>query len=108
MLTNVALLRAKPGQAEALGSALTGLVEPSRRDAGCISYDLHQSLEDANSWFIYENWRSTEDFDAHMQTAHLQEFLKLSPSLLQGDIDLRGFTMTSKPGPSSSFSGRTS
>jgi NADP-dependent 3-hydroxy acid dehydrogenase YdfG/quinol monooxygenase YgiN len=107
VLTNLALFRAKPGQAEALGVALTDLVEPSRREAGCVSYDLHQSFDDVNSWFVYENWRSPEDLDTHMWTAHTQAFLKLAPSLVEGDIDLRRFTMTSAPSfKSGSFSGK--
>jgi hypothetical protein len=49
VLTNLALFRAKPGQAEALGVALTDLVEPTRREAGCVSYDLHHSFDDVGS-----------------------------------------------------------
>jgi len=105
VLTNLALFRAKRGQSETLGATLTSLVEPTRGEAGCVSYDLHHSLDDANSWFVYENWRSSEDLDAHMQTAHIQSFLKLAPSLVEGDIDLRRFTMTSAPSlKSGSFS----
>jgi NAD(P)-dependent dehydrogenase (short-subunit alcohol dehydrogenase family)/quinol monooxygenase YgiN len=110
MLTNLALFRAKPDQAKALGVAMTDLVEPTRREAGCVSYDLHQSFDDGHSWFVYENWRLPEDLDAHMQTAHIQAFLKLAPSLVEGDIDLRRFTMTSTPllksGFPSSFAGK--
>ena len=79
MLTNFAFFRAKPGQTKTLGKALTGLVDPTRQEAGCISYDLHQSLQDADSWFVYENWRSSADLDAHMQTAHIKAFLGLAP-----------------------------
>ena len=107
MLTNLALFRAKPGQSETLGATLTSLVEPTRQEAGCVSYDLHHSFDDANSWFVYENWRSSEDLDAHMKTAHIQSFLKSVPSLVEGDIDLRRFTMTSAPSlKSGSFSGK--
>lgn len=97
MITNLAFFRAKPGQTELLGKALTDLVEPTRQEAGCISYDLHQSLEDADSWFVYENWRLAADLDAHMQTEHIKAFLKLAPSLVDGDIDLKRFAMTSTP-----------
>ena len=110
MLTNIALLRAKPARAEALSMALASLVAPSRQDTGCIAYDLHQSSDDAGSWFVYENWRSLDDFEAHMRSGHVQAFLKLAPSLVEGDIDLRRYHMTStpslKPSSSTSFSGK--
>lgn len=95
MLTNLAFFRAKQGQTKSLGKALNDLVDPTRQEAGCISYDLHQSSQDADSWFVYENWRSLADLDAHMQTAHIKTFLELAPSLLEGDIGLQRFTMTS-------------
>ena len=45
-----------------------------------------------------------------MHSAHIQSFLKLVPSLVEGDIDLRRLTMTSTPslksGSASSFSGK--
>src|SRR6266852_742814 len=95
MLTNLAFFRAQQGQTKSLGKALTDLVDPTRQEAGCISYDVHQSLQDSDSWFVYENWRSSADLDAHMQTAHIKAFLALAPSLVQGDIGLQRFTMTS-------------
>src|SRR5262245_12120285 len=102
MLTNLAFFRAKPGQTTSLGKALRDLVNPTRQEAGCIFYDLHQSQEDADSWFVYENWRSSADLDAHMQSTHIRTFLDLAPSLMQGPIGLQRFTMTSsrqaKPG----------
>jgi len=96
-LTNLAFFRARRGQTEALGAALAALVEPTRGEAGCLNYDLYQSLENAEIWFVYENWRSPEGFDAHMLSEHLQTFLKATPDLVAGNIDLRRFRMISIP-----------
>jgi len=61
-LTNLAFFRARRGQSEAASAAaLAALVEPTRGEAGCLTYDLHQSLENAEIWFVYENWRSMQD-----------------------------------------------
>jgi quinol monooxygenase YgiN len=59
-LTNLAFFRARPGQTQALGSALSALVDPTRAETECLNYDLHKSLDDADVWFVYENWRSAE------------------------------------------------
>ena len=96
-VTNLAFFRARRGQSEALGAALAALVEPTRLEAGCLNYDLHQSAEDADVWLVYEEWRSPEGLDAHMRTEHLQAFLNKAPGLIAGDIDLRRFRMVSSP-----------
>jgi quinol monooxygenase YgiN len=93
-VTNLAFFRARRGQSGALGAALVG---PTRLEAGCLNYDLHPSVDDADVWFVYENWRSPEGFDAHMLSEHLQTFLKATPDLVAGNIDLRRFRMISFP-----------
>jgi quinol monooxygenase YgiN len=95
-LTNIAFFRAQPNQTQALGTALSALVEPTRAETGCLNYDLHQSLDDTDVWFVYENWRSAEGLSVHMQSEHLRAFLKAAPDLIAGDIDLRQFAMISK------------
>lgn len=45
-VTNIAFIRAKAGRSDALGQRLLALVETSRREAGCINYDLHRSDPD--------------------------------------------------------------
>ena len=96
-LTNLAFFRARPGQAQALGSALSALVGPTRAETECLNYDLHQSLDDTDVWFVYENWRSREGLDVHMRAPHVQAFLKAAHDLLAADIDLRRFAMISAP-----------
>src|ERR1700681_2370990 len=93
----LAFFRARSDNSEPLGAALAALVEPTRLEAGCLNYDLHRSVDDADVWFVYENWRSPEGFDAHMLSEHLQAFLKAMPDLVVGNIDLRRFRMISSP-----------
>src|ERR1700738_2989171 len=96
-LTNLAFFRARPGQTEALGAALSALVAPTRAETECLNYDLHRSLDDSPVWFVYENWRSAEGLEAHMRAPHLQPFLKVAPDLVAGDIDLRRFSLITTP-----------
>src|SRR6202023_614537 len=98
-LTNLAFFRARPGQPQALGSPLSALVAPTRAEAECLNYDLHQSIDDGDVWFVYENWRSAEGLESHMRAPHLQAFLKGVPDFIAGDIDLRRFSMITPPAP---------
>lgn len=96
-LTVVALMRAQPGKSEELGQRLMTLLESSRREAGCINYDVHRSNPDADGWCVYENWRSPQDLDAHFATPAFREFVAAAATLLDGDVDLRTYTMVSTP-----------
>jgi quinol monooxygenase YgiN len=74
-ITVTARLKAKPGLERQLAQELLALVPLSRADAGCLSYDLHQSLDDPACFLFYENWQSRPLLDAHLQTPHVQSLL---------------------------------
>jgi quinol monooxygenase YgiN len=74
-LTVVATFQARPGKETDLRAALIRLLAPTRKEAGCVSYDVHQSADDPAKFLFYENWRSKEDLDAHMKSPHLQKLV---------------------------------
>jgi quinol monooxygenase YgiN len=74
-ITVVATFQAKPGKENELRAALIGLLAPTRREAGCVNYDLHSSPEDPAKFLFYENWTGKVALDAHMQTLHVQKLL---------------------------------
>lgn len=98
-VTNIAFIRAQAGCSEELGRRLLGLVAPSRQEAGCINYDVHRSDADPDLWCVYENWRSAEALAAHFDLPHMQDFVAEVPGLVDGALDLRRFSMMSKPAP---------
>jgi quinol monooxygenase YgiN len=93
-LTLIAFAKAKPGHADELGRRLNALVAPTRAEAGCVNYDLHQSKDDPTIWMLYENWRSEADLEKHFQTTPFKEFVARSHEVLANEMDLRRFTMT--------------
>ncbi|TPK96898.1 antibiotic biosynthesis monooxygenase [Mesorhizobium sp. B2-4-12] len=94
-VTNLAFFRARPGRTNELGIALMALVEPTRSESECLTYNLHQSVEDPDVWFVYENWKTASGLDAHMHAKHVREFLAAAPTLITGDVELRRFSMIS-------------
>ena len=65
-----AMVKAKPGQEEAVKEALLSLVEPTRKEPGCLCYYLHQSKADPTQFMFYEQWASKEDLAAHGKPPH--------------------------------------
>ena len=74
-LTVVATFQARPGKEAELKNALIGLVAPTRKEPGCVNYDLHASPEDASKFLFHENWTSQAHLDAHLQSAHIKALL---------------------------------
>ena len=74
-VTVVATFQARPGQEAELKNALTGLVAPTRKETGCLNYDLHISPEDPAKFLFHENWTTKGALDAHLQSAHIKALL---------------------------------
>ncbi len=96
-LTNVAFFKAKPGRSEDLGEALLALVSPSRREAGSLRYEIHQSKDSLDDWMVVEDWRYPSEFDTHMETSYVQDFLTKIPGLCVTDVEIRGYQQRSAP-----------
>lgn len=80
----VAVIAARPGCAGEVEGWLRGLVEPSRKDPGCLRYDLHRSLDEEGVFVFYETWESRELLDAHLATPHLAAWRKAAEGLVAG------------------------
>ena len=72
--TAIATLIAKPGQQDALEQHLRALLAPTRVEAGCGQYDLHQDLANPLAFYMIEQWSSDEALQAHDASAHVQNF----------------------------------
>ena len=74
-LTVIAQIKAKPGKESQVRQELLSLVTPSRKDAGCVNYDLHQALDNPALFMFHENWVSKAHLDGHLQKPDLQAVL---------------------------------
>ena len=72
LLTVVAEMQAKPGIEDALRRSVLALIEPTRREDGCVQYDLHVHTSDPSRFVFYENWASQEHLDRHAASEHLK------------------------------------
>jgi len=70
-LTIVANIIANPDKIDLVKTELEKLVEPTRAEAGCINYDLHQDNDNPAHFMFYENWESRELWQNHSANKHL-------------------------------------
>jgi quinol monooxygenase YgiN len=87
-VTVLATIKAKKGLEETVRNEVLALVAPTRAEAGCLNYDLHQSSDDPATLMLYENWVSKEDLDKHLAMPYLQAFLGKVPELLAEPVQL--------------------
>ena len=74
-LAIVAKIEAKKDQIELVKSELLKLIEPTRKEEGCIQYDLHQDNENPEIFFFYERWESRELLQTHLSNKHLTDYM---------------------------------
>src|SRR5512140_881693 len=72
-VTVIAEMRANEGREDELKNHLLVLIERTRREEGCVQYDLHVG-EDPRSFLFVENWTTVEALDRHANSAHMKVF----------------------------------
>jgi quinol monooxygenase YgiN len=95
-VTVVARFKAKQGMEETVRQEIMALVEPTRSEAGCINYDLHQSADDKSVFMLYENWVSKKDLDKHLEIPHLKELIGKADQILAEPLEITLWEMISK------------
>jgi quinol monooxygenase YgiN len=71
----VAEMKAKAGLEAELRRRAVALVEPTRREAGCLQYHLHECDAEPGRFLFYEIWASRAAWEAHLRQPRLVEFL---------------------------------
>ena len=71
-LTILALINVTPGCEAKLIASLATLAEASRKEEGCIRYDMHLDNEDPSFIMFYETWATKDLWLEHMKSEHLK------------------------------------
>lgn len=88
-VTVVATFQARPGKETELRAALMGLLAPTRKEAGCLNYDLHQAPDDPTKFLFHENWTSKADLDAHLQSPQIKALVQRMDALCEGFPEIK-------------------
>ena len=66
----VAIAKSKEGQADAARALMSEVAAESRKEEGCIAYDLHVDKNDADRIVLLERWESQDALDHHFTMPH--------------------------------------
>ncbi|WP_339756724.1 putative quinol monooxygenase [Algoriphagus aquimarinus] len=78
-----AIAKAKPEFTSEIKTALERMVVETTKEKACIQYDLHQGIDDANTFVFYEIWEDQAGLDLHNNQPYIQEFVAMAAAKLQ-------------------------
>ena len=81
-VTLAVILRPRDGQEMMLEAELRALITPTRREDGCIRYDLHRSAEGPGAFLLHEIWETRQHHTAHTKTDHFLRWNARKDALL--------------------------
>ena len=62
----IATTRAKSGYEDKVRDGFAALVDPSRKEPGCLRYDVLEDVHYTGRFFTYEEWESEEALHTHL------------------------------------------
>ena len=62
----IATTRAKSGHEDEVRKGFAALLEPSRKEPGCLRYDVLEDTHYTGRFFTYEEWTSEEALHTHL------------------------------------------
>jgi quinol monooxygenase YgiN len=61
-------MNAMPEKCLELKQSLLALVDPIRREKGCLSHSIFQDIENDNDFSLIQMWQTRDDLDAYLRS----------------------------------------
>jgi quinol monooxygenase YgiN len=74
MLVQTVVYTLPADKAEEAARTLRSLRDASRGEAGCLTFDVSRSTDDANVFVLYEEWKDKAALDFHYETEHFKKY----------------------------------
>jgi quinol monooxygenase YgiN len=89
----VAHFVAKPESVQAVKRILSDMIDPTRAEQGCVTYELLQNIADPTDFTFVEEWTSRSDLDQHAESEHIRINRELVKDHLAKPSDVRVYTL---------------
>ncbi len=76
MVVLVVTWMAKTGREVEVAAILARLTEESRKEPGCVTYQVHRHKTDPRRFFIYEQYKDDAALEAHRGSPHFLQYAK--------------------------------
>jgi len=82
VLTCIAKIIAQEEHKEIVLTELIKIINPSKKEHGCINYDMHIDNENDSIFIFHENWESEQDLNVHLESSHIKECFEIIGDML--------------------------
>lgn len=82
MLYVIATLTIQPGSLDKVVAAARPCIEATRKEPGCISYDLNMDVTDNTRLVFVERWKDRAALEAHFNAPHVQTWREAGAPLI--------------------------
>lgn len=89
----VARIIARPDRVDDVRSLLSELIEPTRKEPGCIVYELLQNKSDPTDFTFVEEWESDDALDYHAVSEHIKNATSRLAGLISAAPDIRKYSL---------------
>lgn len=75
MIKAVAKSYVKESEVEKFIEYASIMIEETRKEPGCIRYELYRDIEDDTIFTFIEEWESKKDLEVHFETPHFKKYI---------------------------------
>lgn len=93
MINVMARIIVKPEAAVQMRDILRELAVNSRREPGCVSYELYQQTGHRHIFQTIEQWRDQAAADAHLLTPHVAKAVAAAGPLFAGAPEVESYEL---------------
>lgn len=78
---------AKAGHEAEVVGLFSKLTEESRKEPGCVMYQVHRHKTDPRKFFIYEQYKDDAALEAHRSTPHFLQYARKDLTKIADRVD---------------------
>jgi quinol monooxygenase YgiN len=82
-------MQVKEGAGPKFEAAFAKALAATRKEPGCLAYDLNRDTQEPQRYVIYERWKGLDDLRAHLKSAHLKALREILPEVSAGRGEVR-------------------
>jgi quinol monooxygenase YgiN len=79
-------IKAKPGKEKDLAAAFAPCVAATKKEAGCLAYELNQDPDDPTTYVMFEKFKNVAALETHLKLPHTAQLFKALETLMDGEI----------------------
>lgn len=92
-ITMISHIEALPDEIDTVKSVLAKMVEPTRKEPGCVRYNMYQNQSNPAIFTFIHEWETEEAMNAHILSGHFNETAGKLKDLMARNPDFGTYTL---------------